>query len=185
MAEVLLDMAVSLDGLIAGPGGSDAGLYDWYFNPTEVSSPVIGELVEATGAIVMGRGAFATGEEAGGWDDTPYGVPHFVITHHPPAPLPSRKVEFVFVTDGVAAAVDAAKKAAGGRYVTIGGGGDIARQCLVAGLVDELQLHVVPLILGKGVRLFSGFDQPWRLTKMRVIDAPNVTHLRYRVDGQP
>jgi dihydrofolate reductase len=118
MAEVLLDMAVSLDGLIAGPGGSDAGLYDWYFNPTEVSSPVIGELVEATGAIVMGRGAFATGEEAGGWDDTPYGVPHFVITHHPPAPLPSRKVEFVFVTDGVAAAVDAAKKAAGGRYVT-------------------------------------------------------------------
>jgi dihydrofolate reductase len=58
-----------------------------------------------------------------------------------------------------------------------------ARQCLLAGLVDELQLHVVPLILGKGVRLFSAFDQPWRLAKTRVIDAPNVTHLRYRVDG--
>jgi dihydrofolate reductase len=183
MAEVLLDMVVSLDGLIAGPGGSDAGLYDWYLEPTGVSSPVIGELVEATGAIVMGRGAFATGEAAGGWDDTPYRVPHFVITHHPPPPPPGRTVEFVFVTNGVAAAIDAAKKAAGGRYVTIGGGADIARQCLIAGLVDELQLHVVPIILGEGVRLFSGFDQPWRLTKTRVIDAPNVTHLRYRVDS--
>jgi dihydrofolate reductase len=183
MAEVLLDLAVSLDGLIAGPGGSDAGLYDWYFNPTEVSAPVIGELVEATGAIVMGRGAYATGEQAGGWEDTPYGVPHFVITHHPPPQPAGRKVEFVFVTSGVADAIDAAKKAAGHGYATIGGGADIARQCLVAGLVDELQLHVVPLILGKGIRLFSGFDQPWRLTKTRVIDAPNVTHLRYRVDG--
>jgi dihydrofolate reductase len=183
MAEVLLDLAVSLDGFIAGPGGSDAGLYDWYFNPTEVSRPVIGELVEATGAIVMGRGAYTTGEQAGGWEDTPYEVPHFVITHRPPPQPAGRKVEFVFVTNGVADAIDAAKKAAGQRYATIGGGADIARQCLAAGLVDELQLHVVPLILGKGIRLFSGFDQAWRLTKTRVIDAPNVTHLRYRVDG--
>jgi dihydrofolate reductase len=183
MAEVLLDMAVSLDGLIAGPGGADAGLNDWYFNPTEASRPVIGELVETTGAIVMGRGAFATGEEAGGWEDTPYAVPHFVITHDPPPPIAGSTTEFVFVTDGIAAAIDAAKEAAGGRYATIGGGADIARQCLMAGLVDELQLHVVPLILGKGVRLFSDFDQPWHLTKTRVIDAPNVTHLRYRVDS--
>jgi dihydrofolate reductase len=130
----------------------------------------------------MGRGAFATGEEAGGWQDTPYAVPHFVITHHPPPPI-SRTVDFTFVTEGVAAAIGAAKKAAGDRYATIGGGADIARQCLLAGLVDELQLHVVPLILGKGVRLFSAFHQPWRLTKTRVIDAPTVTHLRYRVDG--
>jgi dihydrofolate reductase len=183
MAEVLLDMAVSLDGLIAGPGGADAGLYDWYFNPTEVSGSVIVELVETTGAIVMGRGAFGTGEEAGGWEDTPYAVPHFVITHHAPPPIPGRTTEFVFVTEGVAAAIDAAKQAAGHRYATIGGGAEIARQCLVAGLVDELQLHVVPVILGKGIRLFSGFDQPWQLTKIRVIDAPNVTHVRYRVGG--
>src|SRR5215218_4250535 len=181
MAEVLLDMAVSLDGLISGPGGSDAGLYDWYFEPAEVSRPVIGELVEATGAIVMGRGAFATGEAAGGWDDTPYGVPHFVITHHPPPPLPGRRVEFVFVTNGVAAAIDAAKKAAGGRYVTIGGGADIARQCLAAGLVDELQLHVVPVLLGSGIPLFDGSGPAVGLMKLRVVDAPNVTHVRYRV----
>jgi dihydrofolate reductase len=183
MAKVLLDMAVSIDGFVAGPGGADAGLYDWYFNSSEVSRQVIDELVATTGAIVIGRRAFQTGEEAGGWEDTPYAVPHFVITHEPPPPVPDRTVEFVFVTKGVTAAIDAAKKEAGDRYATIGGGADTARQCLAAGLVDELQLHVVPLIIGNGVRLFESFDQAWQLTSTRVIDGANVTHLRYRVDG--
>jgi len=116
MAKVLLDMAISLDGFVGGPDGADVGLYDWYFNPSEVSRPVITELVETTGAIVIGRGAFGTGEDAEGWDDTPYAVPHFVITHHPPAPVPGRRVEFIFMTDGTAAAVEAAKEAAGDRY---------------------------------------------------------------------
>ena len=92
MAKVLLDMAVSLDGFVGGPGGADVGLYDWYFNPSEVSRPVIDELIATTGAIVIGRGAYGTGEESGGWDDTPYAVPHFVITHQPPLPVPSGKV---------------------------------------------------------------------------------------------
>jgi RibD C-terminal domain len=78
-----------------------------------------------------------------------------VITHRPPAPRPDPTVEFVFITDGIAAAVDAAKQAAGDRYATIGGGADIARQALAAGLVDELQLHAVPLLVGRGVRLFD------------------------------
>jgi dihydrofolate reductase len=183
MAKVLLDMAVSLDGFVGGPGGADVGLYDWYFNPSEVSRPVIDELIATTGAIVIGRGAYGTGEESGGWNDTPYAVPHYVITHHPPTPVPSGAVEFVFVTEGVAAAIDAAKEAAGDRYATIGGGSDVARQALAAGQVDELQLHVVPLLVGDGVRLFDSFDHGWQLTKVRVIDGPNVTHLRYRVDG--
>ena len=111
-------------------------------------------------------------------------MPHFVITHQPPPPqVPGRKVEFVFVTDGVAAAIAAAKEAAGDRYATIGGGADIARQALAADLVDELQLHVVPLLVGDGVRLFGRFDHRSQLTKIRVLDGPNVTHLRYRVDG--
>ena len=101
MARVLLDMAVSLDGLICGPGGADGGLYDWYFNPTQVSRPVVDELVSTTGAIIIGRGAFGTGDEAGGWDDTPYRVPHFVVTHRPPWPAPSGTIESVFVPDGV------------------------------------------------------------------------------------
>ena len=182
MAKVLLDMAISLDGFVGGPGGADVGLYDWYFNPSEVSRPVIDELVATTGAIVIGRGAYGTGEESGGWEDTPYAVPHFVITHHPPTP-PQRGVEFVFVTEGVTAAIDAAKEAAGDLFATIGGGSDIARQALAAGLVDELQLHIVPLLVGDGVRLFDRFDHGWQLSRIRVLDGPNVTHLRYRLDG--
>jgi dihydrofolate reductase len=110
-------------------------------------------------------------------------VPHFVITHRPPRPVPGRAVEFVFVPEGVDAAIAAARDAAGDRYVTVGGGADIARQCLAAGLVDELQLHVVPILLGNGVPLFVGSAPSWQLTRTRVVDGPQVTHLRYRVDG--
>jgi dihydrofolate reductase len=183
MARVLLDMAISLDGLICGPGGADGGLYEWYFDPTDVSRPVVDELVATTGAILIGRGAFGTGDDAGGWDDTPYKVPHFVVTHRPPQPAPGRTVEFVFVPAGVRAAVELAREAAGDRYATIGGGADVARQCLAERLVDEVQLHVVPVLLGDGIPLFDSSGVGCRLTKTRVVDAPNVTHLRYRVDG--
>ena len=182
LAGVLLDMAISQDGFVGVPGDADPGLYDWYFDPSEASRPVVDELVATTGAIVLGRGAFGTGDDAEGWDDTPYAVPHFVVTHRPPAGRLDGPVEFVFVTDGVVAAVARAREAAGDRYVTIGGGADIARQCLADGLVDELQLHVVPLLLGGGIPLFDGFGAALRLSKLRVVDAPNVTHLRYRVE---
>ena len=178
---VLLDMAISLDGLICGPGGIDGGLYDWYFDPTPASRPIVDELVTTTGAIVLGRGAFGTGDDAGGWSETPYAVPHFVITHRPPRLAPG-PVEFVFVTDGVPAALTRARDAAGARYATVGGGADVARQCLASGLVDELQLHVVPVVLGNGVPLFDRTLPRVALTRTRVVDAPNVTHLRYRVD---
>ena len=181
MTRVLLDMAISLDGMVSGPGGADVGLYDWYFDPSPASRPVVDELVATTGAIVLGRGAFGTGDDAGGWDDTPYHVPHFVITHRPP-PVPGGAVEFVFVPEGVRAAVERARDAAGDRLATIGGGADIARQCLAEGLVDEVQLHVVPVVAGDGPRLLDGSLAGLRLRKVRVVDAPNVTHLRYRVD---
>src|SRR3712207_4338705 len=125
---VLLDMAVSLDGFVCGPGGSDGGLYDWYFEPDEASRPVIEELVRDTGSIVVGRGAFGRGDDAQGWEETPYAVPHFVVTHRPPRPAPSGPVEFVFVPEGLRPAVERAREVAGGRWATIGGGADIARQ---------------------------------------------------------
>ncbi len=177
---LLLDMAVSLDGCISTADGSDGGLHDWYFDPTEPSKAVIDELVDEAGALLLGRRAFGAGDDAGGWDDTPYRVPHFVVTHRPPARPLDRTIEFVFV-DGIAQAVDAAKHAAGGSVVALGGGADVARQCLEAGLVDEVQLHVVPVVLD-GPRLFAGYPGNLRLTKIRVVDAPNVTHLRYRVE---
>ena len=182
LAGVLLDMAISQDGFIGVPGDADPGLYDWYFDPSEASRPVVDELVATTGAIVLGRGAFGTGDDAEGWDDSPYAVPHFVVTHRPPAGRLDGPIEFVFVTEGVVAAVARAREAAGDRYATIGGGADVARQCLADGLVDELQLHVVPVLLGSGIPLFDGFGAALRLRKLRVVDAPNVTHLRYRVE---
>ena len=176
---LLLDMAVSLDGCISALDGSDGGLHDWYFDPTDPSRAVIDELVEEAGALLLGRGAFGSGEDADGWDDSPYRVPHVVVTHRPPARRPDRTIEFVFV-EGIPQAVAVAKEAAGGRVVALGGGADVARQCLAAGLVDEIQLHVVPVVLG-GPRLFDGFSEAIRLTRTRVVDAPNVTYLRYRV----
>lgn len=178
---VLLDMAISLDGFIGNDDGSDPGLYDWYFEPSDVSRPVVDELVETTGAIVLGRGAFGLGDDAGGWDDTPYDVPHFVVTHRPPTGRQAGPVDFVFVPEGVTAAIALAQEAAGNRWATIGGGADIARQCLAAGLVDEVQLHVVPLLLGSGVSLFDGLGVAVGLSKLRVVDGPVVTHLRYAV----
>jgi dihydrofolate reductase len=183
VAGVLLDMAVSLDGRVSGPNGSDAGLYDWYFEPADASRPVIDELVRSTGAIVIGRGAFGRGDDAQGWDETPYAVPHFVVTHRPPRTAPPGPVEFVFVPEGLRSAVERAREVAGSRYATIGGGADIARQALAAGLVDELQLHVAPVLLGEGLPLFDRMPTGLSLTKLRVIDAPNVTHHRYRVAG--
>jgi len=184
MGGVLLDMAISLDGFVGRVDETDPGLYDWYFDPPAASKPVVDELVETTGAIVVGRGAFGTGDDAGGWNDTHYQVKHFVLTHRPP-PSVAGPVEFIFVPDGVRRVIELARKAAGDRYVTIGGGADVARQFLAAGLVDELQLHVVPKLLGEGISLFGGGVGPAltrSLTKIRVVDSPLVTHLRYRVE---
>jgi dihydrofolate reductase len=180
MTRVLLDMAISLDGMICGPDGADIGLYDWYFDPSAASRPVVDELVATTGAIVLGRGAFGLGDDAGGWADTPYRVPHVVVTHRT-VPATSGRVKFVAV-EGVRAALEWACLAAGERWANIGGGADIARQCLAEGLVDELQLHVVPVVAGGGLPLFAPPGPAVHLTKLRVVDAPNVTHLRYRVD---
>ena len=175
---VLLDMAISLDGYVAGPGGQDAGLYDWYFDPPAPSVLIVDELVAQTGAIVIGRGAYGSGD-AGGWDDTPYRVPHVVITHRPPTVRPG-PVEFIFATD-LRQGLELATGAAGSRWVTVGGGADVARQVLAAGLVDELQLHLVPVVIGAGLRLFDGPTGAHRLDPVRVVESIGVTHLRYRL----
>lgn len=175
---VLLDMAVSLDGAISTADGQDGGLHDWYFDPTPPSRAVIDELIEQAGSLLLGRNAFGAGEDAAGWDDTPYHVPHIVLTHRPPARPIAGPIDFRFATD-LRSAVTLATQAAGDGVVALGGGADIARQCLAAGLVDEIQLHVVPVVL-HGPRLLDGVPH-LELTRLRVVDAPNVTHLHYRV----
>lgn len=154
-------------------------------------SDVIAERDRATGAVVMGRRMFSGGAgpwaddpNARGWwgDDPPFHVPVFVLTHHARETLPMLGgTSFTFVTDGIDAALEQARAAAGDKDVLLAGGASVADQYLQRGLLDELQIHVVPLLLGDGVRLFDqlGVD-PVELELDRVIESPSVTHLRYR-----
>ena len=108
-------------------------------------------------------------------------MPVFVLTHHEREPLTLSDTTFTFVTDGIEAALDRARDAAGGKDVFVGGGASVINQYLAAGLVDELELHVVPLVLGGGARLFEGLGPDLQLEQVRAIEAPGVTHLKYRV----
>ncbi len=178
MGSVLLDMAVSLDGFVAGPNGADGGLYDWYFAPAPPSTLVKDELLETVGAMILGRRAF--GDEPGGFD-TPYKVPHFVLSHAPRETVARDGVQFIFVTDGIEHALAQAQAAAGDKLVCVAGGARTAQQFINAGLLDEIQLHLVPVLLGDGLRLFDGPGaKPMHLERTRVIEGTGVTHLRFR-----
>jgi dihydrofolate reductase len=157
----------------------------------KASSAVVEQWFENVGATVMGRNMFGGGpgpwpaEPWNGWwgDDPPFHHTVFVLTHHPREPLELRGgTTFHFVTDGIEVALDRAHEAAGGKDVSLGGGADAARQYLAAGLLDEMVISVVPLALGRGERPFDGLgDAAIELTQVSAVEAPGVTHLRYRV----
>lgn len=177
MGTVLLDMAISLDGFVSGPTGGDDGLHDWYFDPQGNASVVIDELLGGIGAMLLGRRVF--GEQPDGFD-TPYKVPHFVLTRTPRPTVEKNGVPFIFVAEGITQAMTQAQAAAGDKIVCVAGGAETAQQLLNAGLIDELQLHVVSRLLGGGLRLFEGLA-PIALERIRVLESPGVTHLRFRV----
>ena len=196
MGSVVLDMSMSLDGFIAGPDdGPDNGLgvdghrlHAWLaegdgidplsYRPDDASAVVFDEMM-ATGAVLVGRRTF---DIAGHWDgDHHDGVPIFVPTHHPPDDPPTGAATITYVTDGIASAASQAKAAAGDRNVMFHGA-ETAQDALRAGVLDEMELHVMPVLLGRGRRLFDhlGADHI-ELELTRSIDAPGVTHLHYRV----
>lgn len=178
----ILDMAMSLDGFIAGPNDEDGGLHDYFFSPSGATAEVIEEGFKRTGAIVMGRRAYDIGAGQDGFADNPYQVPHFVLTHDVPEKVGKGAEAFNFVTDGIESALTQTRAAAGDRDVVVGGGANIAQQILKACLVDELQIHLVPVLLGRGIRLFEHIGPDHiKLESTRVIEAPGVTHLRFRV----
>jgi dihydrofolate reductase len=161
---------------------------------TGADDDVLAEGIASTGAVLMGRRMFSGGDgpweddpNADGWwgDDPPFRVPVFVLTHHPREPVAKQGgTTYTFVTDGVESAVEQAREAAGEQNVSVGGGASVAQQLLNAGLLDELEIHVVPVFLGGGTRLLDNLDPGIALERMRVVDSPSVTHLRYRV-GRP
>ncbi|GEC08800.1 deaminase reductase [Streptomyces spinoverrucosus] len=199
---VTADMSISLDGYIAGtnvaidnPGGDGAEpIFDWIHNlaswrqrqgmtggEENRDSELMREWFDATGAVVMGRMMYDTGEDFWG-DNPPFRAPVFVLTHRPrPTLVKEGGTTFTFVTDGIHSALDQAKAAAGDRNVDIAGGASTVQQYLREGLIDELQLHVVPAILGEGLRLFEDLGTGrWTLEPVRVVDTPLATHLKYR-----
>jgi dihydrofolate reductase len=156
-----------------------------------VDSEVVQEHLGRIGATVMGRRMFSGGSgpweddpNADAWwgDDPPFHHPVFVLTHHAREPVTKEGgTTFTFVTDGIESALEQARAAAGDKDVGVGGGANVAQQCLTAGALDEVQLHVVPVLLGDGVRLFEGGDGARRLEATRMLESPTgVVHLRYR-----
>ena len=156
---------------------------------TNESSPVMEEATAGIGATIMGRNMFGghpgpwdAGKPWNGWwgEDPPYHHPVFVLTHHEREPLKMQGgTTFYFVTDGIESALDQARKAAGGRDITLAGGAKACQQYLEAGLVDEMWLHLSPVLLGRGERLFDGVDDLQALKLERTVAAPNVTHLKF------
>ena len=154
------------------------------------STPVVEELQSNVGATLMGRNMFGGGpgpwKEDDPWigwwgEDPPFHTPVFVLTHHPREPLEMEGgTTFHFVTDGIESALDRARRAAGDRDLLIGGGANVAQQYLAAGLVDEFELHVVPILLGDGERLLEDVGD-LELEQLRAVEAPGVTHIKYRV----
>ena len=203
MGTVHASLGMSLDGFIAGPNaGPDNALGDggmrihrWVYDleawresqglaggRTNQDDEVSKETYSRTGAFVMGRRMFDEGEV--GWPDPPpFQAPVFVLTNHPREPwVRQGGTTFTFVTEGPESALEQAKAAAGDKDVQIAGGANTIQQFLEGGLLDELQIHLAPVLLGDGVRLFERIDpERVELEPARVIDSPRVTHLRYRV----
>jgi len=156
------------------------------------SSAVFEESLDNIGAVVMGRNMFGGGPGPWGenpwrgwWgDEPPFHVPVFVLTHYPREPLEMEGgTTFTFVTDGIESALAQAKVAAGGRDVSLGGGAEVAQRYLKAGLIDEMLLNVTPILLGSGRRLFENLEgADIGLERTRVVEAPGVTHLEFRLD---
>jgi dihydrofolate reductase len=211
MSKLRFRLSVSLDGYVAGPDQSEENplgvggeeLHEWVValevwrrlhglegGEVNASTPVVEELQANVGATVMGRNMFGGGPGPwredppwNGWwgDNPPFHTPVFVLTHHPRRPLEMEGgTTFFFVTDGVESALEQARGAAAGRDVVIGGGANVVQQYLAAGLVDEFELHIVPILLGGGERLLDNVGN-LKLEQLRVVEAPGVAHIKYRV----
>jgi dihydrofolate reductase len=182
MGKVVLDMAMSLDGFIAGPNNEDGGLHNYFFSPAGATAGVIEEGFKTTGVIIMGRRSYNLGAEQAGFEDNPYQVPTFILTHDVPESVAKGAEGFSFVTDGIESLLKQATAVAGDRNVVIGGGANVAQQFLKAGFIDEIYIHLISVLLGSGIRLFDHLEAASiELENAGVIAASDATHLRFRV----
>jgi dihydrofolate reductase len=212
MSSFTCNITMTLDGYVAGPnqsvdhplGEGGEHIHDWALNlksfremhgdygggETGRNDEVLRDAFANIGATIMGRNMFGGGP--GGWSDTwkgwwgdnpPFHTPVFVLTHHAREPLVMQGgTIFNFVTDGIESALRQARQAAGSKDVALGGGASVVQQYLAAGLLDELQVHIVPQLLGDGTRLFENLGRGQvRLQQTHTVEGPGVTHVTYRV----
>ena len=191
MSKVIAAISMSLDGFVTGPNVTreqqlgDGGhiLHRWLDDADPRDAELLASARDGLGSVLMGRRSYDLAEGDGGWGDGgPAGpVPCFVLTHEPPAPETVRApAVFTFVADGIHSAVEQAKAAAGEKAVAVHGA-SAAQQCLAADLLDEIQIHLVPALLGSGTRLFEHLGGQFQLERTNVIETPNATHLRFTV----
>jgi dihydrofolate reductase len=212
MTKLRFNITMSLDGYVAGPnqsvrhplGEGGEQLHDWAFatqtfraihemegGATGPDDEIAKEYFQNVGATIMGRHMFGGGN--GPWGDKPWNgwwgenppfhMPVFVLTHHARDSLVMQGgTTFHFVTEGIHAALERAKEAARGKDITLGGGADVAQQYLNAGLIDEMEIHIVPVLLGDGTRLFDNTGgRQVGYECIRVINSPSVSHYKYRL----
>ena len=213
MPKTVAGLSISLDGFVAGPeqslenpiGVGGMRLHEWMFATQawarregaahvpehSLDSDVVEHMHDNVGAFVMGRNMFSP--DRGPWDmawrgwwgdDPPYHAPVFVLTHHEREPLPMEGgTTFHFVTDGIESALAQAHAAAGDADVMVAGGASAVRQAIRAGGLDELYLHIVPVVLGAGARLLEDVGDP-AMTQLSVLASPRVTHVKYRIENR-
>jgi dihydrofolate reductase len=193
MGKVLMEITMSLDGYTAGPGvsaeepmgrGGEA-LHEWMFagkSATDIEAFQM-TLFGGVGAVIMGRRMVDLG--IGPWgEEPPYHAPCFVVTHRPAETIVKKGgTSYIFVSEGIEAAMAQAKAAAGEQDVMVNGGADVDRQYLNAGLIDEIRLHLAPILLGAGTPLFTGVRSELRLVPTQATNSPLATHLTYQVDA--
>lgn len=178
MAKVIIHATVTLDGFMADVDGG----VDWMngFPSAPGDEDVIARITKELGAIVGGANKTQTIDDG----EIPYGgmlkVPVYLMTHSAHEPIEKDDITYTFIVDDITQAVESAKQAAGDKWVSLLGG-CISRQCLELGLVDEIQLHVVPILLGKGISLFAGLSKRIKLERVATSAFASETHLRYRV----
>jgi dihydrofolate reductase len=185
MAIVEADISISVDGFVNGPntgqypglGQGGEILHAWLGEPD--GKKIIGDAFASSGAVLTSRTVY---DGTGGWgDEPPFRMPVFVVTHRPHEPVTRGETTFTFVSDGITRAVAQAAVTAGDKKVHVQGGASIIQQALNAKLVDQLHLHVAPVLLGDGTHLFAHLDGPIRLEQIEAIATRYAHHLRYRV----
>jgi dihydrofolate reductase len=188
--KLTFDMSMALEGFIRaadptpdaplGVGGER--LHQWAFGEDERDRSVLAEGGQGVGAVIAGRRTYDDSVAFWGADGPtgPARVPAFVVTHEPPTDSPENGV-YRFATEGIEAALNDAREAAGGQNVTVMGGPNLGAQFLAADLVDELSIHLVPVLFGHGLRLFEDLPEGHQLEPLSAIQTPNATHLRFRI----